>query len=294
MANGRSGPGRTNGDRLGQTAADIDEQRRALEAAGREEWDRATREGRNVTAQTTQELRALGARALSRAAGSTGDRPGEIFVTAARAPDDAGDGGRVNDGQRLTPAANVAFRPTLQQTIDNSPGKRLYMTLQADWDPSRSNGVTGTTTNEMLDAGEAYKNSYEVGAGHEQMASWGDYGDGSLFLETPESKVKTGSSAGADFASAVFPKDSVAGVHWHRDRGSDGFVDDPRESPYGDTALLKYGRPMATVYQGEVGWHVIENGRLKFIYPAGTMTQSQVDQMQRNLNAEQKKFYREP
>jgi hypothetical protein len=53
-------------DRFQQTAAQIEEKRRELEAAGREEWNRATREGRNVVARTTQELRALGAEVVPR------------------------------------------------------------------------------------------------------------------------------------------------------------------------------------------------------------------------------------
>jgi len=64
MADRRGVSGGSLVDRWSQTAAQIDEQRRALEAAGREEWNRATREGRNVAARTTSELRALGARVL--------------------------------------------------------------------------------------------------------------------------------------------------------------------------------------------------------------------------------------
>lgn len=71
MADTRTQRGRSLVDRLRQTVGDIDEQRRAVEAAGREEWNRATREGRNVAARTTQELRALGAKVLPRVAAVT-------------------------------------------------------------------------------------------------------------------------------------------------------------------------------------------------------------------------------
>lgn len=52
--------------RMGQGAADLEAQHRALEAAGRAEWERATREGRNVQARAPQEMRELGARAPAR------------------------------------------------------------------------------------------------------------------------------------------------------------------------------------------------------------------------------------
>jgi hypothetical protein len=46
------------------------------------------------------------------------------------------------------------------------------------------------------------------------------------------------------------------------------------------------------VSDGQVGWHVLDGGRLKFIYPTGSMSQEQIDLMQQNLNYEQGKFLR--
>lgn len=50
--------------------------------------------------------------------------------------------------------------------------------------------------------------------------------------------------------------------------------------------------PTATVSHGQVGWHILDNGQLKFLYPAGSMTSSQIKEMQQNLDQEQKKFLR--
>jgi hypothetical protein len=71
MTNSRGAPGRSIVDKFRQTTAEIDEGRRALEAAGSEAWNRSTRAGGNVLARTTQELRALGARVLPQVAAGT-------------------------------------------------------------------------------------------------------------------------------------------------------------------------------------------------------------------------------
>jgi hypothetical protein len=72
-------------------------------------------------------------------------------------------------------------------------------------------------------------------------------------------------------------------------------VDDPASNGgYGDTQGLKAGLPEATVSQGQVGWHGIDNGQLQFTYPAGALNGGQNKQMQSNLNVEQLRFQRQP
>jgi hypothetical protein len=275
-----------------QSSAGLEEQRRVLEAAGREAWERATREGRNVQARTTDELRALGARALARAAGARGAagvRNGERVVVTAMDDD-----GQTSDAfERREVERNVELKPNLNEIIDQAPGKRLYMTLEADWDPSQSSGVTAMPTPDMLDAGEQYKNLYTGDTPTERMGFFGAYKDGSFFFEAPEGPMKTGSSQHDDYASGLPPRDAQAGIHWHLNRESDGLVDLPtKKRPYGDADYLRQGKPMATVFQKEVGWHGLDNGRLVFTYPSGTLSDDQVTQMQKNLNAEQPRFYR--
>jgi hypothetical protein len=69
-------------------------------------------------------------------------------------------------------------------------------------------------------------------------------------------------------------------------------VDAPKlNGGYGDTQSLKAGIPTATVSQGQVGWHEINNGQLQFSYPQGALNNSQQNQMQRNWNNEQKLFH---
>lgn len=90
------------------------------------------------------------------------------------------------------------------------------------------------------------------------------------------------------------PQGALAGIHGHIDKGPDksnGMVDDPKSNGgFGDTQALKAGLPMATVSQGQVGWHEIQNGQLQFTYPEGALTGGQEKQMQKNLDNEQKLF----
>ena len=91
------------------------------------------------------------------------------------------------------------------------------------------------------------------------------------------------------------PPGALALDHGHRDGISFGFVDAPSPKyPYGDALYLSLPNliPTATVSEGQVGWHVLHRGRLKFIYPSGSMTPEEVEQMRRNLNDEQQNFLR--
>ncbi len=100
-----------------------------------------------------------------------------------------------------------------------------------------------------------------------------------------------------------FPQNTEALTHGHIDDGpkgwdgrpirSDGMVDAPMENKgFGDAVALQIPMPMATVSEGKVGWHVMENGQLRFMYPAGALTTDQIKSIQANLNREQKKFHR--
>lgn len=296
MMNNPGARGRWNVNRAHLTAADIDEQRRALEAIGREAWERATREGRDVPARTTQELRALGAHVLSQAAGS--GKAGEIQVTALRDPSDVGHG--ADDYERVMPDKTVELRPNLDDMIDKSAGKRLYMTLEANWDPSRSSGKNIRATPGLLDAGEKHKADRRARGDDEPIALFFPTQHGDYTLGAPAGEVRTGSSNGDGLepsgfhAEAALPGNESAAIHWHPDDAM-GFVDNPsdrKSKGFGDSYYLQSGKPIATVYKGEVAWRELQDGRLVFRYPTGTMSKRELDEMQRNLDREQRKFYR--
>jgi predicted nuclease of predicted toxin-antitoxin system len=76
--------------------------------------------------------------------------------------------------------------------------------------------------------------------------------------------------------------------------GDDGMVDntlDPNAEGYGDThSLMRLGIPVATVYNGYVGWHEMRGGQLLFSAPKAAFVHNQSSSLQDNLNSEQKKF----
>ncbi len=116
--------------------------------------------------------------------------------------------------------------------------------------------------------------------------------------------ARPGSGNGYDNAHMLLPANALAVEHGHIDDGpaapdgtpirSDGMVDNTfAEGGFGDTdSLFKLNIPTATVSEGRVGWHGIDKGQLKFIYPQGSMTPEQIKLMQQNLDSEQNLFMR--
>lgn len=128
------------------------------------------------------------------------------------------------------------------------------------------------------------------------------------YFSVPAVNAKTGSTATADtlnFGNKMYwPRGTLAITHGHIDSGpyrSDGMVDEvnPDEDlPYGDSVSLAIETPMpqATVYKGQVGWHFIENGRLKFMYPVGAdgVDRRQLGLLQDHLDKAQTRYQRRP
>ena len=79
-----------------------------------------------------------------------------------------------------------------------------------------------------------------------------------------------------------------------RRRGAQDMVDDPDnpEAKYlGDAySLMRLGIPVATVYNGYIGWHEIRDGQLIFSAPTAALSKDQINALQRNLNQEQDRF----
>jgi hypothetical protein len=133
------------------------------------------------------------------------------------------------------------------------------------------------------------------GGKNEKLAAVERKADGTVevqAMKTKNGQTTTGTTAGP---ADKFPSDTVAVAHGHIDGGpnrSGGMVDDPTSNGgLGDASSLKHGGvPMATVSHGEVGGHEMKNGRLQFSAHVGVMTDAQTQQMQQNLNVEQKQF----
>ena len=161
-------------------------------------------------------------------------------------------------------------------------------------DNGTKEGRTITASVDVKAAANVGKDAAATKSGStEKIAAVEKTADGKLAVATVKGSGDGSSSTGTT-ASVKLPGDTVAGMHGHIDSGPDrsnGMVDSPRDNGgLGDASSLKVGVPMATVSQGQVGWHEMENGTLKFSAPAGAMTPSQMSAIQQNLNVEQKQF----
>lgn len=127
------------------------------------------------------------------------------------------------------------------------------------------------------------------------------------YFSVPKLKAKAGSTVSKSTLGfgdpKKWPKRTIALSHGHIDGGpdqSDGMVDvvDPKdEKSYGDSASLVTNDPIptATVYRGHVGWHFLENGQLKFMYPIGSeMDDEQRAKIQKNLDRAQVRYQDKP
>lgn len=123
-----------------------------------------------------------------------------------------------------------------------------------------------------------------------------------IYYSLPIIDAKPGSTATASTLNlgspGEFPTGTVALGHAHPDTISDGMVDDwdPSHKPHpiiGDVGSLRGNdpMPMATVSEDRVGWHQLENGRLQFMYPAGTkLRPNEAKKIQERLDLQQSLF----
>jgi hypothetical protein len=76
--------------------------------------------------------------------------------------------------------------------------------------------------------------------------------------------------------------------------GDEGMVDnilDERAKGYGDTySMMTLGIPVATVYNGYIGWHEMRGGQLLFSAPKAAFGSGHAHALQDNLSSEQGKF----
>lgn len=124
-----------------------------------------------------------------------------------------------------------------------------------------------------------------------------------IYYSLPVINPKTKSIGDADTLSFGDLNDQPIGTvalnHGHIDKGpsrSDGMIDkwDPANQLYGDvTSLLADNpMPMTTVSKGRMGWHQLEDGRLQFMYPLGSLSEHEAEEIQRNLDLQQRLFHK--
>jgi hypothetical protein len=174
-----------------------------------------------------------------------------------------------------------------------------YLAIGAGtFDPSRSNHVTAMPTPEESAAAVAGRFRVGVPVGDEEKAGF--------ISHSPSRVVSVAGTAGSGLGFDTYSYLQPVGfppIHGHIDQRppgsseepSDGFVDSTKGPGGLGDAWSLYGpnaEPLATVSHNRVGWHVLDNGQLKFLYPPGSMGSSQIGRMQKNLDDEQQKFLR--
>lgn len=124
-----------------------------------------------------------------------------------------------------------------------------------------------------------------------------------MYYSVPTFGTKAKSIGNADTLRFGAVPGTVAFGHGHRDGISDGMIDewDPGNDLYGDVESLRGGDPlpMATVSEGRIGWHQLDNGRVQFMYPVGSYSPKEEkeerrmrERIQKNLDHEQSLFQR--
>lgn len=180
------------------------------------------------------------------------------------------------------------------QASEPRPFGEGYTTLYPRaYDPQRSSGMNAQATQPMIDAVNANRRLVAPnGSGGEPVVVGVPDGAGGFKMVRP--RVRTHSTATADTATVIVPADAEFLSHGHLE-GANGFVDAPTANRgLGDASTLARQNPIPnfTVFDRQTGWHDLENGRLRFTYPTGSMAPAQVLELQRNLDGEQELLYR--
>ena len=180
------------------------------------------------------------------------------------------------------------------QVDEPSPFGDGYTTLYPrNYEPTRSSGVSAVATWPMIDAAMANRRRMAPdGSGKERVILGLPDGAGGYTVVAP--KVRTRSSATADTATYTPSPGTAWGGHGHLENAN-GFIDAPSENRgLGDASTLKRSTPYPnfTLFNGKLGWHDQDNGRLRFTFPNGSMTRGDIARMLDNLDEEQKQFYR--
>jgi hypothetical protein len=195
----------------------------------------------------------------------------------------------------LPPEAPGGRRPVSlsRKTIG---GTEYYVISANSFDPTRSNGKTVMPNADVIAAMNASMGQIAVTDGGPEKTNsivrlpldftendTGPVGERNLPLINPKPEmyysvpavdVKVKSIGNADTARFRPAFGAVAAGHGHRDGISDGMIDEwnPAIGLYGDIESLRsdYPMPMATVSEGRIGWHQLNNGRVQFMYPVGS------------------------
>ncbi|MBT9446024.1 MAG: RHS repeat-associated core domain-containing protein [Hyphomonadaceae bacterium] len=197
--------------------------------------------------------------------------------------------------------------PNLYMYVGNDPlnakdqdGMRVVradgqVTITSDtYKPERSTHRTVVATPEMRQSAIDGAARVAAPSGSKEGIGYGArQADGTLQVQAT-SPTSTRNTATASTAGARPPANAAFFIHGHIDSGkyqSEGMVDAPAgNGGFGDASPLARGLPSATVSQGQVGWHELRDGQVTFTAPSDSVSASQANAIQSNVNVEQRRF----
>jgi len=167
----------------------------------------------------------------------------------------------------------------------------------------RLTGHDVIATPAMRAAAAAQIEKVRVRQGDEEIMAFGyRMPDGTIEVRPVPAGKGVGATDDGDFrhAKPSGPGRAIFVIHGHIERRrsgsrspSDGMVDNLGiGAGKGDADGLTYDLPVATVYNGYIGWHEMKNGQLLFTVPDGAQTPAQLQAIEQNLAEQQKRFYK--
>ncbi|MDB5710465.1 MAG: hypothetical protein JWL96_2535 [Sphingomonas bacterium] len=161
-------------------------------------------------------------------------------------------------------------------------------------DRSRLSGVNIVATPAMRAAAASAAAMVAVQSGRDEKSAYGYLmPDGRIEVRPAVATLmNNGSSSGLTIRPSG-PGIPIFLIHGHSDSDSEGMVDAPdRNHGYGDTyELMRFHIPVATVFNGQIGWHEMKSGQLIFSAPANSQNQDYIDHIKKNLTTSQKNFF---
>ena len=197
-------------------------------------------------------------------------------------------------------ANNNPYRFTDPDGRETTCNDGKCVTTADTFNSATSNKQTTVASQASRETMEAGKSRLEVPTGSKESGGYVTNGsDGKPVLKVQtDGQKRSGETQSGNTNKINLPIGTILAGHGHIDSGpnkSKGMVDDPKSNGgLGDSASLKIGVPMATISNGQVGYHEIVDGQLQFSYPEGAMSDKQTTLMQQNLNGEQRAFEQKP
>ena len=202
-----------------------------------------------------------------------------------------------------------AGQPADLSALGEFPWETVYANYEPDRLQDRYHAMTRVAGSGDIEVAKAdFGKTAPPDAKDEILSFYVEGPDGQLTLAqppgTPSVRYDRHLRPIAEIVKAPPPPGTRFGVHNHRPGHTRGFIDENiANGGYGDSSalalsnpipMLTVARPIEGSFKGQdvIGVHEMVGGRLQFRVPRGAMTDRERDEIQRNLDRAQRKFYK--